>query len=77
MMLTLGHLVVLVRLRTYLKVKRTGLANELDVDVWERQARTAHWLSGEAIGEIKVQMVVNSRCTECHAQGSRNHGSPI
>lgn len=47
-----------------MKVKRTGLANGLDVDVWERQARAAHWLGGEAIGEIKVQMVVNSPCTE-------------
>lgn len=40
-----------------MKVKRTGLANGLDVDVRERQVRAAHWLGGEAIGELKVQMV--------------------
>lgn len=57
-MLTLGHLVALVWLRTYLKVKRTGLANGLHVDAWERQARAAHCLGGKAIGEIQVQMVV-------------------
>lgn len=37
-----------------MKVKRTGLANGLDVDVWEKQARPAHWLGGETIGERKV-----------------------